>query len=86
MRNPATTTTPQSILRGAPPAEATDQATTEASDFQMNYDPSRKTILDKQRKLLINLGEDGHNKAFHVEDFVGLYPARPIVKVAISPT
>jgi hypothetical protein len=86
MCNPATTTTPRSILRGAPPAEATKQATTEATDFQMNDDPSRKTILDKQRKLLINLGKDGHNKAFHVEDFVGLYPAWPIVEVAILPT
>jgi hypothetical protein len=47
MSNPSMTTTPQSILRGAPPAEATEQATTEASDFQMNYNPSRKTILDK---------------------------------------
>jgi hypothetical protein len=52
----------------------------------MNYNPSRKMILDKQCKLLINLGEDGHNKAFHVENFVGLYPAWPIVEVAISPT
>jgi hypothetical protein len=43
-------------------------------------------ILDKQRKLLINLGEDGHNKAFHEEDFVGLYPAWPIAEVAILPT
>jgi len=43
-------------------------------------------ILDKQRKLLIYLGEDGQNKEFHVEDFVGLYPAWPIVEVAISPT
>ena len=43
-------------------------------------------ILDKQRKLLIYLGEDGQNKEFHVEDFVGLYPAWPIVEVAITPT
>ena len=43
-------------------------------------------ILDRHRKLLINLGEDGHNKNFYVEDFVGLYPAWPIVEVAILPT
>ncbi len=43
-------------------------------------------ILDKQCKLLINLGEDRHSKAFHVEDFVGLYPTWPIVEVAILPT
>jgi len=43
-------------------------------------------ILDKQRKLLINLGEDGQTKEFHMEDFVGIYPAWPIVEVAISST
>ena len=43
-------------------------------------------ILNKQRKLLINLGEDGQKKELHVEDFVGLYPAWPIVEVAILPT
>ncbi len=43
-------------------------------------------ILDKKCKFLINLGEDRHNMAFHVEDFIGLYPARLIVEVAILPT
>ncbi len=69
--NPATTTSTRSILRGTPPAEMTRRTTTEAADYQTNYDPSKKMILDKQRKLLIYLGEDGQNKEFHVEDFVG---------------
>ncbi len=43
-------------------------------------------ILDKQRKLLISIGEDGQNKEFHVEDFVGLYPAWPIVEKTMLPT
>jgi hypothetical protein len=64
----------------------TEQTTTDASVFYTANDPSRKTIRDRHRRLLINLGEDGHKKAFHVEDFVGLYPAWPIVKVAILPT
>ncbi len=63
-----------------------DQTTTGLSDFQSTNDPSRRTILDRHRKLLINLGEDRHNKAFHVEDCIGLYPAWPIVEVAILPT
>jgi hypothetical protein len=86
MSNPSTTTTSQSILRGATLAEMTDQTTTEATEFQPIDSPSRKTILDRHRKHLISLGEDRHNKTFHVEDFVGLYPAWPIVEVAISPT
>jgi hypothetical protein len=84
--NPAATTTTRSILRGTTPSETTRRTTTEAADYQTNDDPSNKMILDKQRKLLICLGEDGQTKEFHVEDFVGLYPAWPIVEVAISPT
>jgi hypothetical protein len=81
--NLAMTATTRSILRGTPPAEPTRQTIAEAVDFQMNDDPSRKTIQDKQHKLLINIGEDGQNEEFHVEDFVGLYPAWPIVEIAI---
>jgi len=84
--NPAMTTTTRLILCGTPPAETTRRTTTEAADYQTNDDPSKKMILDKQRKLLIYLGEDGQIKEFHVEDFVGLYPAWPIVEVALSPT
>ncbi len=86
MSNPSMTTTPRSIRRGATSAETIDQTTTEAMEFQPINDPSRKTILDRHRKLLINLGEDRHNKTFHMEDFVGLYPAGQIVEVAIFPT
>ncbi len=60
--NPAMTTTTRSILCGTTPAETTRRTTTEAADYQTNDDPSKKMILDKQRKLLINLGEDGQNK------------------------
>jgi hypothetical protein len=78
MSNPTTAITPEaprSILQGTPPTETMDQTTTGSSDFQSTNNPSRRTILDRHCKLLINLGEDGHNKAFHVEDFIGLYPA-----------
>jgi hypothetical protein len=37
-------------------------------------DPTRRTIVDRQRKLLITLDDNGHQKMFHVKDFVGLYP------------
>ncbi len=84
--NPATTTTTRSIFCGTPHTEKTHQIIPKTKDFQTNEDPSRRTILNKQSKLLINLGEDGQKKAFHVEEFVGLYPAWPIVEVAILPT
>jgi hypothetical protein len=87
--NPTMASTPQApqlILHGTPPAKMTDQTMTGLSEFQSTNNSSRRTILDRHCKLLINLGEDGHNKAFHVEDFIGLYPAWPIVEVAISPT
>jgi hypothetical protein len=82
----ATTATRSIILRGTPPAEMTKRPLTEPADYHANDEPQDKMILDKQRKLLIYLGEDGQKKAFHVEDFVGLYPAWPIVEVAIAPT
>jgi hypothetical protein len=47
--------------------------------------PARKTIIDQQRKLLIAIEDDGHEKMFHVEDFVGLYPAWLIIELTISP-
>jgi hypothetical protein len=84
--NPTMTTTTRSILCGTPHTEETHQITPETKDFQTNKDPAKRTILNKQSKLLINLGEDRQMKAFHVEDFVGLYPAWLIVEVAISPT
>jgi hypothetical protein len=82
MTSQATTSTTRSILQGS----TTHQITPETDNFQTNNDPSRKTILTKQKKLLINLGEDGQRKAFHVEDFAGLYPTWPIIKVANLPT
>ena len=83
---PVATTATRSIRRGSPPAEMSHCPPTEPADFHANDEPQDKVILDKQCKLLINLGEDGQKKAFHVEDFVGLYPAWPIVEVAIAPT
>jgi hypothetical protein len=73
MSNPMMATTPQapqSILQGTPLAETTDQTTTGPSDFQSNNEPSRRMILDRHCKLLINLGEVGHNKVFHVKDLL----------------
>ena len=86
MNKPATTMTTRLILHCTPPAETTQQTTPARAVFQTYTDPSRKTILDKQRKLLISKGEDGQKRTSHVENFVGLYPAWPIIEVAISPT
>jgi hypothetical protein len=83
--NPITTRNTRLILRGTPHTEKTRQITPETQDFQMSKDPSRRTILNKQSKLLIILGEDEQKKAFHVGDFVGLYSDWPIVKMAILP-
>jgi hypothetical protein len=82
----STPNAPRSILRSAPPADTTEQTATEATDFKRDNNPARKTILDKNCRLLITLGVDGNKKSFHVEDFASLYPVWPIVEVAISPT
>jgi hypothetical protein len=46
--------------------------------------PAKGSIIDRQCKLYIEVGDDGHKKTFHVEDFFGLYPAWPIVELVIS--
>ncbi len=76
---------PYSIIRSAPPADTTKQTPTEATDFERDNNPAKKTILDRNCRLLITLGDDGNKKSFHVEDFAGLYPVWPIVEVAILP-
>ncbi len=82
----STPNAPRFILRSTPPADTTKQTVTEATDFERDDDPARKMILDRNRRLLITLGDDGNKKSFHVEDFTGLYPVWPIVEVAILPT
>jgi hypothetical protein len=82
----ATSTTPQA------PRSILCQALTQAlvstcsslgtSDTTLSNRPTRKTILDKQCKLLNSLGNDGSEMVFHVEDFVGLYPLWPIIELA----
>jgi hypothetical protein len=45
------------------------------SQSSKTNEPARKTTIKLQCKLLILIDNDGHEKMFHVEDFVGLYPA-----------
>ncbi len=66
-----------------PPAETATLPTTKAPQ---SNDPARRTIINRQRKLLIAVDDDGHEKMFHVEDFVALYPSWPIIELAISPS
>jgi hypothetical protein len=81
----STPNAPRVILCSAPPADTTKQTRIEATDFKRDDNPVRKTILDRNRRVLITLGDDGNKKSFHVEDFAGLYPVWPIVEVAILP-
>jgi hypothetical protein len=60
--------------------------TPETSYFTSSHDATRKTIIDRQRKLIISLNEDRHEKMSQVEKFVGLYPSWPITEVAVTPT
>jgi hypothetical protein len=64
-----------------PPAEILTSPTIKES--QSNK-PARKTIINRQCKLLIAIDNDEHEKMFHVEDFGGLYPAWPMIELAIS--
>jgi hypothetical protein len=71
----STPNAPRSILHSPPPADMTRQTAAEATDFERDDNPARKTILNRNRRLLITLGDDGNKKSFHVEDFAGLVPS-----------
>jgi hypothetical protein len=64
-----------------PPAVSTTSPTIKDSLSEV---PASRSIIDRQRKLLIEKDDDLHEKMFHVEDFVGLYPSWPIIELAIS--
>jgi hypothetical protein len=77
---------PSSILRHtptAPPAETMSPPSNKESTLNI---PVKGSIIDRQRKLYIEVGDDMHKKTFHVEDFFGLYPSWPIIELAISPS
>jgi hypothetical protein len=77
--------TPSLILRHAPTAPPAVSATSPTIKDSLSEVPASGSIIDRQRKLLIEIDDDVHKKMFHVEDFVGLYPSWPIIKTAISP-
>ncbi len=54
--------------------------------MSQSNEPARKSIIDQQQKLLITVDDNGHEKMFHMEDFVDLYPVWPIIEIAISPS
>jgi hypothetical protein len=76
---------PGSILWNAPAAPPAETSTPSTIKLPQSDEPARKTIIGRHRKLLIGIDKNGHEKMFHVEDFVGLYPAWPIIELPISP-
>ncbi len=77
---------PSSILQHTPATPPAEKSTPSTIKVPQSNKPARKTIINGQHKLLIAIDKDGHEKMFHVEDFVGLCPAWPIIKLAISPS
>ncbi len=66
-----------------PPAETRSPPSNKESTLNISV---KGSIIDRQRKLYIEVGDDGHEKTFHVEDFCGLYPSLPIIELTISPS
>jgi hypothetical protein len=74
--------TPSLILRHAPTAPMAVSATPPTIKDSLSEVLASRSIINRQRKLLIEIDDDGHKKMFHVEDFVGLYPSWPIIELA----
>jgi hypothetical protein len=66
--------TPSLILRQAPTVPLAVSATPPTIKDSLSEVPASRSIINRQRKLLIEIDDDGHEKMFHAEDFVGLYP------------
>ncbi len=43
-------------------------------------------IIDRSQKIYIAQDDNKQEQQFHVEDFIGLFPAWPIIEVSIIPT
>jgi hypothetical protein len=64
--------TPSLILRRAPTAPLAVSATPPTIEGFLSEVPASRSIINRQCKLLIKIDDDGHEKMFHVEDFVSL--------------
>jgi hypothetical protein len=85
-------TAPSSVLENRSPAPAkgdkppTTQALSSGRLTLKGLEQGTNYIIDRQNKMYIVYDENEQESRFHVEDFVGLFPSWPIIKMSIAPT
>ncbi len=91
-QNPACpTTTLGSALRNPSPTSSPDGVThvpqaPRRSDFTLKgLEQGSDYIIDRSQKIYIAHDGDKREQQFHLEDFIGLFPAWPIIELSIIP-
>ena len=76
LKNP----TPAQATTKEPPTPSLDEYTLKGLEQGENY------IIDRSRKMYITRDDNNQEQRFHVEDFIGVFPAWPIIELSIAPT
>jgi hypothetical protein len=93
--SPATSdnnTAPISVLKNPSPAPAKGdespktQAPSLGSLTLNGLEQGSDYVIDRQNKMYIVYNENKKESRFHIKEFVGLFPSRPIIEMSITPT
>jgi hypothetical protein len=86
------TSTRGSALKKPSPAQATDdmppmpQAPSLGDYTLKSLEQRTNYIIDRNQKMYIMRNNNKQEQQFNVEDFIGLFPAWPIIELSIAPT
>jgi hypothetical protein len=78
-----------SALKNPSPAQATnnESPTPSLDEFTLKgLEQGENYIINWSQKIYITRDDDKQEQRFHVEDFIGVFPAWPIIELLIAPT
>jgi len=78
-----------SALKNPSPAQATNNKspTPSLDEYTLKgLEQGENYIIDRSRKMYITRDDNKQEQRFHVEDFIGVFPAWPIIELSIAPT
>ena len=78
-----------SALKHPSPAQATnnESPTPSLDEYTLKgLEQGENYIIDRSQKMYITRDDNKQEQRFHVEDFIGVFPAWPIIELSIAPT
>jgi hypothetical protein len=88
---PSNKIAPHSVLKNPSSAQAdgddppTSQTSSLGGHSLRGLEQGNNYTIDRSNKLYIVYNENGQKSRFHVEEFLGLFPLWPIIKMSIAP-